>query len=99
MAHVLTMQEQRDNLLTNSNLIADCARLARRAEWWGAKGQSKKLAVIANHLARGDIKGAANARDEIITEMREARLGRALEAFLLGCAAVIGFIFMRMALT
>jgi hypothetical protein len=63
-----------DPATTNRSPIeADCARLARSAERWGAGGQASTLAHIAQLMAAGDIVGAAKLRDELLNARNSAR--------------------------
>lgn len=79
--------------MTNLNFfIDDCAKLARSAEWWGADGQSERLAMIVKHLASGDFDRAAMVRDVIKRDRDEAAFMRCIYGALFALIVVsVGF--------
>lgn len=56
--------------------MRECARLARRAEWWGAEPQGGALAELAQYLASNDIVGAMWVRDDLLEARNDARRKR-----------------------
>ena len=75
-----------------SGFFYNSSYLARSAEWWGADGQSERLARIARHLAAGDIDRAASVRDMIKRDRDEAKFMRIVYGALLALiVASIGF--------
>jgi len=57
----------------SASIEADCVRLARSAERWGAGGQAETLARLADFLSAADFYGAARLRDELLETRNWAR--------------------------
>lgn len=54
--------------------LKEVAKLARKAEWWGAPPQGERLMGFAYHLDQGTMLEAAAIRDQIRDDLRTARL-------------------------
>lgn len=58
---------------TRNTMMDDVARLARRAERWGAPPQGVNVALFAENMRDGDIVTAMEHRDKIASDLSDAR--------------------------
>lgn len=77
--HLRLVSKKSDHHGPNIGYVArahlnEVAKLARKAEWWGAPPQGERLMGFAYHLDQGTMLEAAAIRDEIRADLRTARI-------------------------